>query len=170
MIFDAVVYLVVAFAAVTGFKAGFLRSFATIIGYLSAMPIAVAATRLLSGAVAGKYGTPLAQNSILFGVLFVGAGIVLGGLLRFGVNELVGPSVSIPDRLAGSTFGAARIILVAVTIVLVFDQLIPSSKQPAFLDGSQLRPLLSVVGQRGIKSLPVDVAAYIDQLRRGQRL
>jgi hypothetical protein len=41
--------------------------------------------------------------------------------------------------------------MVAVTLVLVFDQLIPFDRQPAFLNGSQLRPLLSAAGQRGFR-------------------
>lgn len=39
--FDAVVYLGLAIAAVTGFKTGLLRSALTILAYLIAMPIAV---------------------------------------------------------------------------------------------------------------------------------
>jgi uncharacterized membrane protein required for colicin V production len=42
--FDAVVYFVGIVAIISGFKAGLLRSVATIIGYLTAMPIALAAT------------------------------------------------------------------------------------------------------------------------------
>jgi membrane protein required for colicin V production len=170
MIFDAAVYLLLVFAVVTGFNAGFLRSLATIFGYLAAMPIAVAVTPILSGAVADRFAAPWAQNSIVFCAVFLVTGIVVGGLLRHGVSEIVGPSVSIPDRLAGSVFGAARILLVAVTIVLIFDQLIPTDRQPAFLNGSQLRPMLSLAGQKGVKSLPADVAAYIDQLKRSRRM
>jgi membrane protein required for colicin V production len=155
---------------VTGFHAGFLRSLATILGYLAAMPIAVAATPVISGAVAGKFVAPWAQTSILFCAVFLVTGILIGGLLRFGVSEIVGPSVSIPDRLAGSIFAAARIVLVAVTIVLIFDQLIPPDRQPSFLNGSQLRPMLSLAAQKGVKSLPADVAAYIDQLKRPRQM
>ena len=41
--FDAVVYLALLIAVVTGFSAGLLRSAVTILAYLVAMPIAVAA-------------------------------------------------------------------------------------------------------------------------------
>ena len=63
-----------------------------------------------------------------------------------------------------------RVGLVAVTLVVVFDQLVPAGRQPAFLNGSQLRPLLSEVGQKGFKSLPPDVAAMIDRFKREQRI
>jgi membrane protein required for colicin V production len=63
-----------------------------------------------------------------------------------------------------------RVGLVAVAVVLVFDQLVPSDRQPTYLTGSQLRPLLSVAGQRGFKSLPPDIVAYIDRLKRDRRI
>jgi hypothetical protein len=55
--------------------------------------------------------------------------------------------------------------LIAVTMVLIFDQLIPPTLQPAFLTGSQLRPMLSMAGQSGVRSLPPEATAYIDQLK-----
>jgi membrane protein required for colicin V production len=54
--------------------------------------------------------------------------------------------------------------------VLIFDQLVPADRQPAFLTGSHLRPLLSVAGQKGFKSLPPDVTAYIDRLKKDRRI
>jgi membrane protein required for colicin V production len=170
MIFDTMAYLLLVFAVATGFSAGFLRSLATIIGYVAAMPIAVAATPWISGTVVDRFAAPWSQSSTLFCAVFLVVGIVLGGLLRFCVSEIVGPSVSIPDRLAGSLFGAVRIVLVAVTVVLIFDQLVPADRQPSFLNGSRLRPILSLVAQTGVKSLPADVTAYIDQLKRTRRM
>jgi membrane protein required for colicin V production len=66
--------------------------------------------------------------------------------------------------------GAVRIALVAVTTVLVFDRIIPADREPAFLKGSQLRPILLMAGQRGLKSLPPDITAFIDQLKKDQRI
>ena len=60
--------------------------------------------------------------------------------------------------------------LVAITFVLSFDQLVPSDRQPKYLTGSQLRPLLSVAGQKGFKSLPPDIVAFIDRLRKDRRI
>jgi NhaP-type Na+/H+ or K+/H+ antiporter len=48
--FDAVVYLGLAIAVVTGFNAGLLRSAVTILAYLVAMPIAVWAMSMVSPA------------------------------------------------------------------------------------------------------------------------
>lgn len=168
--FDAVVFLALIVATVTGFNAGLLRSAATILAYLIAMPIAVMMMPLVSTGTDGKLGSPLLQNSpLLFGIFLI-TGIVLGKLMRMAIDETVGPQAGVADRLAGAALGAVRIGLVAVTLVLTFDQLAPLGRQPAFLAGSQLRPLLSEAGQRGLKSLPPDVVAYIDRLKKDRRI
>ena len=168
--FDAIIYLGLAVAVVTGFKAGLLRSAVTILAYLIAMPIAVMMMSLMSSGADGKLGSPLVQNSpLLFGVFLI-TGIVLGKFMRMALDETVGPRAGIGDRLAGAALGAVRVGLVAVAVVLVFDQLVPSDRQPTYLTGSQLRPLLSVAGQRGFKSLPPDIVAYIDRLKRDRRI
>jgi membrane protein required for colicin V production len=168
--FDAAIYLGLVIAVVTGFNAGLLRSAVTILAYLIAMPIAVWATSLVSRQIGGDASSPLTQNSLLFFGIFLVAGIVLGKLMRMAIDETIGPGAGIGDRLAGAVLGALRLGLVAVTLVLVFDQLIPSDRQPAFLNGSQLRPLLSEAGQRGFRSLPPEVAATIDRLKRDRRI
>ncbi|MBR1143293.1 CvpA family protein [Bradyrhizobium sp. AUGA SZCCT0431] len=167
--FDAVVCLALLIAVVTGFNSGLLRSAATILAYLFAMPIAVTATSLLSPQLAGKLGSPLMQNSLLFFGIFLTSGMVLGKVGRMALDDTIG-SAGIGDRLGGAALGAVRVGLVAITLVLVFDQLVPSDRQPAFLTGSQLRPLLSTAGQKGFKSLPRDVTATIDRLKREQRI
>jgi membrane protein required for colicin V production len=168
--FDAVVFLALIVATVSGFNAGFLRSAVTILAYLVAMPIAVWIMSLVSTGTDGELGSPLLQNSpLLFGVFLI-TGIVLGKFMRMALDDTVGPHAGIGDRLAGAALGAVRVGLVAVTLVLIFDQLVPSDRQPKFLAGSQLRPLLSVAGQRGFKSLPPDVVAYIDRLKRDRRI
>jgi membrane protein required for colicin V production len=168
--FDAAVYLGLVIAVVTGFNAGLLRSAVTILAYLIAMPIAVWATSLVSPQIGDKSVSALPSNSLLFFGIFLVAGIVLGKLMRMAIDETVGPGAGIGDRLAGAALGALRLGLVAVTLVLVFDQLIPPDRQPAFLAGSQLRPLLSAVGQRGFRSLPPEVAATIDRLKKDRRI
>ncbi len=89
--------------------------------------------------------------------------------MRMALDDTIGPGAGIGDRLAGAALGAVRLGLVAVTLVLVFDQLVPADRQPAFLNGSQLRPLLSVVGQKGFRSLPPEIAATIDRLKKDRR-
>jgi len=168
--FDAVVYLGLLIAVVTGFNAGLLRSAVTILAYLIAMPIAVWAMSLISPGIDGNLGQPLAQNSLLFFAVFLICGMVLGKLMRMVLDETMGSETGIGDRLAGALLGAVRVGLVAITLVLIFDQLVPTDRQPAYLTGSQLRPLLSAAGQRGFKSLPPEVTAYIDRLKRDRSI
>ena len=168
--FDAVIYVGLIVAVVTGFNAGLLRSAVTILAYLFAMPIAVWAMSMVSPGVAGKVDSPWAQNSLLFFGIFLVAGIVLGKLMRMALDDAIGTEAGIGDRLAGAVLGAVRLGLVAITLVLIFDQLVPAGRQPAFLTGSHLRPLLSIAGQKGFKSLPPDVTAHIDRLKKERRI
>ena len=167
--FDAVVYLGLAIAVVTGFNAGLLRSAVTILAYLVAMPIAVWAMSLIGSQIDGALSSTWAQNWLLLFGIFLIAGMVLGKLMRMALDETIGSEAGIADRLAGALLGAARVGLVATTLVLIFD-LVPSDRQPAFLTDSQLRPLLSAAGQKGFRSLPPDVTAYIDRLKKDQRI
>jgi membrane protein required for colicin V production len=62
------------------------------------------------------------------------------------VGELIGPTVSATDRAAGAMLGAIRIALLAVLMVAIFDRISPPGREPAFLTGSKLRPILSAAG------------------------
>jgi len=106
------------------------------------------------------------RNSFLFFGVFLTIGVVLGALLRGFVNEMVGERIGIADRLAGAGLAAIRVGLVAVLVVVVFDRIIPADIEPGFLRGSRLRPILSLAGQKGLKSLPPETTAFIDQLKR----
>ena len=165
--FDAVVCGATVAAMTMGFNAGLLRSAVTILAYLIAMPIAVWATSMVSrdaGAMA------LMQNPLPFFGTFLVAGIVLGKLMRMVLDEAIGTEAGIGDRLAGAALGAVRVGLVAISLVVVFDQLVPVDRQPSYLVDSRLRPLLSAAGQMGLKSLPPDIAAYVDRLKRERRI
>ena len=168
--FDLVVYLALIIAIVTGFNTGLLRSAITILAYLVAMPIAVWVMSMLAPHLHSESASPLSQSWLLFFGLFLVAGMVLGKLARTALDEAIGTGAGIGDRLGGATLGAIRVGLVATSFVLIFDQLVPVNRQPAFLNGSQLRPLFSAAGQKGFRSLPPDVAATIDRLKKQQSI
>lgn len=168
--FDVIVYAGLAVAMVFGFRAGLLRSAVTILGYLIAMPIAIWITGLIVPQMAGNANVSTVQNSLVFFAAFLISGIVLGSLLRMAINDLIGSHIGIGDRLGGALLGAIRVVLIAITLVLIFDQLVPANLQPPYLTGSHLRPLLSRIGQTGIRALPPDVTAAIDQWKRARRL
>jgi membrane protein required for colicin V production len=170
MIFDAAIYVLAALAIIFGFNAGLLRSLATILGYVIATPVALGTTPALSVLLIQNFKMPPAYNAaVLFGIL-VFSGMVFSALLRRAVSDIVGPQISIPDRLAGALLGAVRIGLLAVLMVVIFDRIIPAGREPAFLKESQLRPYLLAAGQKGLKALPPDVTAYIDRLKRERGL
>ena len=167
--FDLVVYLCIVIAAAIGFRAGLLRSVVTIVAYLFAVPIAAWVTALIAPQAAGSAGVSSA-NPQLFAAAFLISGIALGWALRMAVDDMIGSEIGLADRLAGALLGAVRVGLIAVTLVLVFDQMLPLSRQPNYLKESKLRPWLSQAGQRGFRSLPPDVTAYIEKWKREHRL
>ena len=112
----------------------------------------------------------LMQNPLPFFGTFLAAGIVLGKLMRMVLDETIGTESGIIDRLAGSVLGAVRVGLVAISLVVIFDQLVPADRQPSYLVGSRLRPIFSAAGQMGLKSLPPDIAAYVDRLKKDRRI
>ncbi len=168
--FDAAVYLALFVAVVMGFLSGLLRSLATIFGYLAAMGLAVALAPRLTPLLTGQFKLAPAHAWIALAAVFLVAGILLSALLRFAVKEMVGERISIPDRVAGALLGAVRVGLLAVVLVLVFDRIIPPGRDPAFLQGSKWRPVLSKAGQQGLQSLPPEVAATIDRIKRERGL
>jgi membrane protein required for colicin V production len=168
--FDIAVCLGLTIAAATGFNTGLLRSAVTILAYLIAMPIAVWAMSMISPQIDTKLSSPLTQNWLLFFGIFLVAGMALGKLARMAIDEAIGSEAGLGDRLGGAALGTVRVGLVATTFVLIFDQLVPVSRQPAFLNGSQLRPLFSVAGQKGFRSLPPDVTATFDRLKQEHRI
>jgi len=168
--FDIVVLLALAVAVVTGFSTGLLRSAVTILAYLFAMPIAIWAVSAIAAQLGGKFDQPFAQNWGFFLGVFLAAGMGLGKLARMALDETIGSEAGIGDRLAGATLGALRVGLIATSMVLVFDQLIPAGREPPFLRGSQLRPLFSAAGQKGFRSLPPEIAATLDRLKHERRI
>jgi len=168
--FDIIVTLGLVIAVVTGFNTGLVRSAVTILAYLVAAPIAMTAMSLLSPPASGKLVSALAQNGLVFFGIFLFAGIALGKLARLAIDEVTGTEAGIVDRFCGALLGAVRVGLIAVTIVVVVDQFLPPQLQPPWLTGSRLRPWLSAAGQKGVKSLPPDVAATLDRLKRNQQI
>jgi membrane protein required for colicin V production len=170
--FDAAVLIVVLILAIMGFRAGLLRSLADILGFVIAAPLAVALTPYFT-AHAGRTAmasSPFGTGSLVFFGLFVIGGFLLAQLLRQMVAGLAGDEIPLFDRFAGFVLGAARALLVAITIVLIFDRIIPSGRDPEFLKGSRTRPWLSLAAVQGLKSLPPETTEYIDRLKRERGL
>ena len=168
-LFDLAIYVCLFVAVVMGFMTGLLRSLATIFGYICGMGVAVAAGPKVIPPLMTYLKMPTPQTWIVFVAIFVAVGAAISALLRLGVSGMIGPNVSIPDRIAGATLGALRIGLLAVLLVLVFDRIIPPGREPGFLKGSLWRPVLSDAAQHGLQTLPPEVEDYIDRLKRQRR-
>ena len=162
--FDLAVFIGLLVALFSGFSTGLVRSAITILAYIIAMPVAVWIMSYVPPLDSG-YASPLGHNVGFFVGAFLLIGMVVGKFARIMVNEAIGDDPGIADRLGGAALGALRVGLIATSVVLVFDRIIPVGREPSFLEGSQLRPLLSEVGKRGFRSLPREAAAAIDRLR-----
>jgi membrane protein required for colicin V production len=157
-------------AVAIGFMSGLLRSLAAILAYLIAAPMAVALTPRLTAFAAGQFTIAPEQSWIALFVVFVALGLLISALLRGLVDEVAGDDIGLGDRIGGAALGAVRIFLVAVLIVVAFDRLIPADREPAFLAGSKLRPYLSAAGQKGLQTLPPEIATYIDRVKHDRGL
>ena len=167
--FDIAVLLGLVIAVGTGLRTGLIRSAITILAYIVAMPIAVWVMSFVPP-LTENYNSPLMQNAGFFLGVFLVIGMAIGKLARIPLDEAIGTDIGLVDRLGGATLGAIRTGLVATSVVLVFDQLIPSYRQPAFLQNSQLRPIFSAAGQKGVRALPPELTATIERLKRERHI
>ena len=168
--FDILVVLVSMSAIAAGFKAGLLRSTATILAHLIALPTAVFLMSLVPTDSYAKLGSQITSPSPIFFGVFLIASLVLAKSMRVAIDDTVGGEIGVGDRVAGAALGGFRAALVAITFVMAFDQLAPSGRQPAYLANSLLRPSLSAAAQKGFSSLPPDIVAYVDRLKRERRI
>ena len=168
--FDLVVYCVAFVAIVAGFRSGLLRALATIVGYAAAAPLAIWLAPQLMPLLTTFLHIPAEQKWVALIGLFLAFGLLLSAALRLIVSETTGAHVTLPDRLGGALFGALRIGLVAVLVVLIFDRVIPPGSEPEFLQKSRLRPVLSQAAAKGLRSLPPEVEAQIAKLKRERGL
>lgn len=167
--FDIAVYAAFAIAIGFGFRTGLLGSAMTILAYLLAAPIAVALMPLIVPQIADNPNSPFLQNWIWFFGIFIVVGMLFGHIGRLALSDTI-REAGIGDRLGGAALGAIRVCLVAITLVLVFDQIVPANRQPPFLAGSHLRPLFSAAGRMGFKTLPPEAAAAIDRLKQDRHI
>ena len=163
--FDIAVGLAAVGAMVFGFRSGLIRSAATIVAYLCAAPFAVKVTPLIMQAIDKAPDPGSLQTLAIFFGIFALLGVAIAAGFNAAIDAWSGADISLPDRLAGSMLGVVRVGLIAVTAVLVFDRIIPAGREPAFLSGSQLRPMFSLAAQWGLKSLPPETASFIDRIK-----
>jgi len=169
-LFDGAVILFLIFAIVSGLRTGLMRSLATILGYTIAAPVAITLLPYVIPLVNERFQLGQAQAPLILFAIFFVIGFLLAALMRGAVGGMTDGHIGVFDRVAGAMLGAVRIILVAVLIVMVFDRLIPADREPAFLAGSKLRPVLSQAGAQGLRTLPPNVTEFIDRLKRERGL
>jgi membrane protein required for colicin V production len=165
-IFDAVVVGAALVAVIAGFRAGLLRSLATIVAYVLATPVAVVMTPKIAPLISAHAAPATQQNVLIFLGVLLAVGLLIGALLRSALNVAAGEDIHVADRAGGALLGALRVALLGVLMVLVFERIIPARHEPGWFSQSQLRPWLAAAGQMGVRSLPPDIVRHIDRLKR----
>lgn len=168
--FDLVLIVASIGAIAAGFNAGLLRSTATILAHLIAVPTAVFLLSLVPADNYSRFGSQSGPSWPIFFAVFLIASLVLGKCMRVAIDDTVGDGIGLGDRFAGAALGAVRAAIIAITFVMAFDQLAPANAQPAYLANSQLRPILSAAARKGFASLPPDIVVYVDRLKRERRI
>jgi membrane protein required for colicin V production len=172
--FDAVVLGVGLIGLGTGYAAGLLRSLATILAYVIAAPVALAIAPTIINWLSARAPLPADKAPLLLSLVpfiaLIVIGVLLGALMRGAVGSVTGGRTIFIDRVLGALLGVARIGLLAVLLVLIFERIIPPGREPPWLKESQLRPYLSAAGAQGLRALPPEVTRYIDELRRQRGL
>ena len=148
MIFDVIIYALLALAVVMGFASGLLRSMATILGYVIGAPVALGVAPALSFFLATRLDMPPVYNGALLAGLLLVLGMIFAALLRRALDDVTGPHISIPDRIAGAALGAMRIGFVAVLIVVIFDRVIPPAASRLFSRARSYGPRCRPPGKR----------------------
>jgi membrane protein required for colicin V production len=167
--FDAAVLGLTLVAVVTGFSAGLLRGLATILAYVIAAPVALAAAPTVTAMATERGFLPIAgiPNSVSYVpvVLVIVIAMVLGALMRGAVGAAAG-RMGLIDRMLGAMLGAFRIGLLAVLLVMIFERIIPAGSEPDWFKQSQVRPYLSAAGAQGLRALPPQISEQIDRFKR----
>jgi membrane protein required for colicin V production len=164
--FDATVLVAMLVAIVMGYRAGLLRSLATIVGYLLAAPVAIVAAPNLVPLLTTQSSPSQGTGMVLIAGVFLFVGMITAALLRNAVGLVSGDTITMPDRISGGALGALRVFLLAILMVLIFERIIPAKHEPAWLAQSRIRPLLSAAGEQGVRTLPPDVLAQIDRMKK----
>jgi membrane protein required for colicin V production len=172
--FDAAVLGLAFIALVTGFSSGLLRSLATILAYVIAAPVALAAAPALSAWLNAQRFLPPERMQLLISVMpflvLVIVAMILGALMRGAVSGVTGGHMALADRVLGAVLGVARIGLLAIAFVLILERMVPADREPDWLKQSQVRPYLSAAGAQGLRALPPDAIEFVERFKRDRGL
>ena len=136
--FDFSIIGVIALSILISFFRGFLRETISLISWVSGLIVAIRFAPTASNYLNGIIATETLRYVITFVLLFV-AVFIVGLLVNMVIKRSVDASgLGFADRLLGSTFGAARGILL-VAIVLMFIMM-TASKDTDVIAQSELSP------------------------------
>lgn len=126
--FDWVVVGVVVVSSFVGMSRGFAREVTSFLGWIGAFVLANVLALPVSETMSGVVNDRSIRYITAWGGVFVTVFFFFGSVGRWLSNQLSQPGLNFGNGLLGAGFGAARGIIIAAVLTLLFRTLIPDSE------------------------------------------
>ena len=126
--FDWVVLGVVVVSALFGMSRGFAREVTSFLGWICAFVLANILALPVSETMSGVIDDRSIRYVTAWSGVFVAVLFFFGSVGRWLSNQLRQPGLNFGNRLLGAGFGAARGVIIAAALTLLFRAFIPDSE------------------------------------------
>ena len=144
--FDYAAGFLLLVSGVVGFARGATREVSTVVAFVLAAIVSVAALRLSGPAAATVIHARWLANTAAILAVFIVAYLLfrlIGAALTRTVRET---GLSGPDRALGFAIGLVRGVVVLGAFALLLDAAMPPERMPAWISGARLYPLADAAG------------------------
>lgn len=157
---DWALLAVIALSVAVGLLRGFIKEVFSLGVWIAAFLVAFQYSGVFAEWLQESVSLPSARTALAFGGLFL-AVLVVGGLLTYLLGELVEKTgLSGTDRLLGGVFGAARGVMLAVSLLLVAG-FTPLPLDPWWQESRVIQALMPLV-EWVAGWLPDSISQYLD--------
>jgi membrane protein required for colicin V production len=146
--FDIIAALVLIVSAIVGFVRGATKELMTVLAFLGAAIVSVAALRFTAPLARQAIHPDWAAVAVAIAAIFILAYILLrllGNQLARGVHE--SDSMGVLDRAVGMGFGLIRALVILGVFNLLFNMAVGSAQPPQWVERSKLFPLSATAGR-----------------------
>ena len=126
--FDWIVLGVVIISALFGLSRGFAREVTSFLGWVGAFLLANVLALPVSETMSDIINDRSIRYVTAWGGVFVAVLFFFGSVGRWLSNQLRQPGLNFGNRLLGACFGAARGVIIAAALTLLFKGVIPDSE------------------------------------------
>jgi membrane protein required for colicin V production len=137
-------YLIIGICLIStlvGALRGLVKEAFSLAVWMAAFLLAFQFSGSLADSLEGTISLPSARTSLAFAGIFISV-LVIGGLMNYLLGKLVEKTgLSGTDRLLGGVFGAARGLILVITIILVAG-LTPIPRDPWWAESKSIQALM----------------------------